>query len=337
MHTPDKPCEDLIVSQGNARNLACKFNNGPDPLPNVPCALLSANHIAEYAKKTGMIAPLFLGGGANSRMKKASYEGRVGRVAYEYNEQGKLVRTQIEKDTEILVVKANSIVFVECDIEFRLPDFIAMRFNLHIRHVHRGLLLGTGPLVDPGYWGRLCIPLHNLTDADYPIPVKKGLIWMEFTKTSHNSDESTERRDLKESAEGRNPNSKKFWEIREFIMRSARQYDIGASVPIRSSIPVAMKEASDTAKKAKSAIRWYNGIGITAILSIGIALAILGHATYSSIWSAHHSVSPQARAADVRSAVNAKDIEHMQEEMRKMERIIRDLRRQIEHPSNQQQ
>lgn len=328
MHTPDKAREELIVSREDARSLACEFNNGPDPLPKVPCALLSASHITEYAKKTGMIAPLFSGGDANSRMKKASYEGRVGRAAYEYNEQGKLVRTQIEKDTEILVVKANSIVFVECDIDFRLPDFIAMRFNLHIRHVHRGLLLGTGPLVDPGYWGKLCIPLHNLTDNDYPIPVKEGLIWMEFTKTS---------RDLRGDVDGRDPHSKEFWCIRKFITRSASQYDSGASVPIRSSIPVAMKEARESAEKSKKTARRYRNIGLVAIFSVIIALVGLVYATYSNIQSAYHSVGPQAKDADVRSAVNAKDIENMQEEIRKMEQTIRDLRRQMEHSPNQQQ
>ena len=275
-----------------------------------------------------MIAPLFEGGGDNRRMKKASYEGRVGKVAYEYDEEGKLIPTQIDEGTEILVVKANSIVFVECDIDFRLPDFIAMRFNLHIRHVHRGLLLGTGPLVDPGYWGKLCIPLHNLTDNDYPIPVKEGLIWMEFTKTS---------RELRGSGDGRDPHSKEFWCIRKFVTRSASQYDSGASVPIRSSIPVAMKEAREAAEKSKKTTKKYTNIGVVAIISVGIALLGLVYTTYGNIQSAYHSVGPQAKDADVRSAVNAKDIENMQEEMRKMERIIQDLRRQMEHLPNQQQ
>ena len=51
--------------------------------------------------------------------------------------------------------------------------------------MHRGLLLGTGPLVDPGFHGRLLIPLHNLTSDEYTIRGDEGLIWMEFTKTSH--------------------------------------------------------------------------------------------------------------------------------------------------------
>ena len=50
--------------------------------------------------------------------------------------------------------------------------------------MHRGLLVGTGPLVDPGFRGKLLIPLHNLTLDAYEIRGDEGLIWVEFTKTS---------------------------------------------------------------------------------------------------------------------------------------------------------
>ena len=153
--------------------------NREDPFPDIPHALLAADDIKKYVFETGAIAP-FDPSKEGGRLKKASYEGRIGKAAYEYDEKTELVRIPIDP----LTVKANSIVFVETDLDFRLPEFMAVRFNLQIRHVHRGLLLGTGPIVDPGYWGKLCIPLHNLTDEDYRIPHEEGLIWIEFTKTS---------------------------------------------------------------------------------------------------------------------------------------------------------
>ena len=58
----------------------------------------------------------------------------------------------------------------------RLPNYIAVQFNLRITHVHRGLLLGTGPLVDPGFHGKILIPLHNLTSEKYIIRADEGLI-----------------------------------------------------------------------------------------------------------------------------------------------------------------
>ena len=54
-------------------------------------------------------------------------------------------------DINSYVFPENSITFVQIESKIRLPNYIALRFNLRIQHVHRGLLLGTGPLVDPGF------------------------------------------------------------------------------------------------------------------------------------------------------------------------------------------
>lgn len=169
----------------------------------IPPALLSAEHIEQYALATGMIAP-FDASDRCGALKKASYECRIGRSAFRYDERGHLQRLDVSA-CKGLMVKANSIVFIESDIDFRLPDFIAMRFNLRIRHVHRGLLLGTGPLVDPGYWGKLCVPLHNLTDEDHFISLDEGLIWLEFTKISLGEKYRTTRFLAKRYGHGRPP------------------------------------------------------------------------------------------------------------------------------------
>ena len=47
-------------------------------------------------------------------------------------------------------------------------------------------MLGTGPLIDPGFGGQILIPLHNLTDNDYELCGGDGIIWVEFTKVSKN-------------------------------------------------------------------------------------------------------------------------------------------------------
>ena len=163
-----------------------------------------------------------------------------------------------------------------------------MRFNLHIRHVHRGLLLGTGPLVDPGYWGKLCIPLHNLTDKDYPIPKDEGLIWMEFTKISSSP------------TQGEYPGSRGFWGMRQFITRAASQYG-NVAVPVRSSIPVAIKEAQGSVKSAeksaKSAERkvvWFSRIGysagIVAFFTLLFAFGALVYTAYDNAETAYHAL-----------------------------------------------
>lgn len=159
-----------------------------DPYPAVPCSTLSSEHIADYICATGLIFPF-----NPERIKTASYEIRAGgSFFYWINEKGdsnskNKSRKKYSYDVskfQYIEIPANSISFVGIDCKLRLPNYIAMRFNLHIKHVHRGLLLGTGPIVDPGFEGHLLIPLHNLTNSPYRIQVGDGLIWTEFTKTT---------------------------------------------------------------------------------------------------------------------------------------------------------
>lgn len=247
----DKPFE---LSIDDAKMLAQKFratndcpDTAPDPLKEIAPSLLSADHIIAYVKETGLIAPFNADTGKGSRLKKASYEARLGKDAYYFEVVGtsprksgvdpKLVQRNSENN---LVLPPNSIVFVECDLEFRLPPFIALRFNLSISHVHRGLLLGTGPLVDPGFWGKLCIPIHNLTDEPYEIEDNDGLIYIEFTKITASTQT------------GRLPSGDGKWDIREFIDRATKQVDKKKDrVGIRSGISQALKDSEDANKKVE--------------------------------------------------------------------------------------
>lgn len=233
-----------MLSVQDADKLARACLDRPDPFSfdEIPPSLLSAEHIEKYVLATGLIAPFFLGGGRKSRLKKASYEGRIGSKAYVFDDENELKPVLIPDKP--LVIPANSIVFVESDLDFRLPKYIALRFNLQIRHVHRGLLLGTGPLVDPGFWGKLCIPLHNLTNEDYELPLSEGLIWVEFTKTTSDSREG--RITL---AEGETHSE--HWEIEKFLRKAATPLvKDKPNIGIRSSIPTMVARATGIAEQA---------------------------------------------------------------------------------------
>ena len=281
--------EVLSRRQGKERAETFRSENKPDPFPDIPHALLSADDVKKYVFATGAIAP-FVPSKESRRLKTAAYEGRVGDIAYEFDNDGALV----ELPTTPLIVKANSIVFVESDIDFRLPNFIALRFNLQIRHVHRGLLLGTGPLVDPSYWGKLCIPLHNLTDEDYSIPKESGLIWLEFTKTSLKRTEGVA--SLGHHVRREQPGE--HWHIKDFIDEAAKPMGReGRTVPIRSSIPTMTKEATKRAeaaeRSASEARNWVRGLGGLGIAAIIVSLAGLSTAFYSNIQSAYNAIAPQ--------------------------------------------
>jgi deoxycytidine triphosphate deaminase len=152
-----------------------------DPYQNdIPPALLSSKDFIKYVKATAMVYPFFED---KSRIKAASYEIRAGKKAIWWDESGRKIERAVDEEHPLFLPK-NSITFVQIESTIRLPQYIALRFNLRITQVHRGLLLGTGPLIDPEFEGDILIPIHNLTDQDYSIPVSEGLIWVEFTKTS---------------------------------------------------------------------------------------------------------------------------------------------------------
>ena len=151
-----------------------------DPFPDIPPALLSAGDIEDYARVTAMLHPFYA---SADLLKPASYEVRPGRKFVRWNEDGEKIEFDVTEDSSF-ELPPNTIRFIQIEPKLRLPDYIAIRFNLRITHVHRGLLLGTGPLIDPGFAGVPLIPLHNLTSESYRIHGNEGLIWVEFTKTA---------------------------------------------------------------------------------------------------------------------------------------------------------
>ena len=149
-------------------------------------ALLNSADIKKYIDKDCLIEQ---GSFDSKLLKTASYEMRFMGKLYDWiiTDEGQLkprCREIIEGRPTTLF--RNSITYLWMNEQLFLPEYIAARFNLHIRHVHRGLLLGTGPLVDPGFSGSLLIPLHNLTDNDYEVKGGDGIIWVEFTKLTRN-------------------------------------------------------------------------------------------------------------------------------------------------------
>ena len=230
-----------------------------DPFEDIPEALLSAEHIRKYAEKTGMLHPFYPGA-----LKAASYEvhlaGEV--ISWKPDKDEPEVRHIKRGIDTVLKLPPNSITFAQVEPQFRLPHYMAVRFNLRIAHVHRGLLLGTGPLVDPGFEGKLLIPLHNLTATVYRLDLSEALIWLEFTKTSYGK------------AGGANP----LYHFPERAKNKPPSYYLSKAsggAPIASSIPRAVQHASDQAREAEKAAS-RSAKTLTAMRNIGIVAVLTG-------------------------------------------------------------
>jgi deoxycytidine triphosphate deaminase len=222
-------------------------------------------------------------------LKGASYEVCIGGEVVYWDDNGEKQVKELNENTDKFTLLPNSIAFVTLEPYFQIPHYLALRFNLKISHIYKGLLLGTGPLVDPGFQGKLSIPLHNLTANEYVFKKGDGLIQLEFTKLSNEKSWRKNQSSPSELYQGFNiPNHVKPGRTVHDYLKKA--LDNNKANTVISSIPAAMIDAHESVKQAeKSALKaqwWSKGIGIVGIVGTFLALAAI---IYSG-WSLVHGI-----------------------------------------------
>jgi len=246
-----------------------------DPFPDIPPALLNSADIADYAAAAGMIWPFHEGA---KWLKTCSYQvPLLGKYLYW---DGKNVEHRGEiKDGDVFELRPNSIAFVTLEPMFHVPHYIAIRFNLKITNIYRGILLGTGPIVDPGFAGPLSLPLHNLTPNSYKLVGGQGLIWMEFTKISQSRVESTPRAlgpfaPRQQGTLYHIPKDKKDHDVYYYVRQA------WPSGSIRSSIPDAAEKAAQAARRSRDELARVRTI-VAGVGFIGVINSFVGFGGYS--------------------------------------------------------
>ena len=241
----------------------------------IPPALLNSVDIKRYVDKGCLIKEVDFD--PENCLKPASYEMKFLGKLYDWKSTGdeKLKQRcrEICRGSEI-TLHANSITYLWMKEELMLPQYIAARFNLHISHVHKGILLGTGPLVDPGFFGNLLIPLHNLTDNNYKFYGGEGIIWVEFTKLSGHEFWSNQK-------ETENPHDLKSFPIRKDVSTPEEYFkrsDIrssGVQSAFKGALEKAKKAAKSARKETDSFKNYYTWGGLATVLAIVISLAVM--------------------------------------------------------------
>src|SRR5260370_2432098 len=147
-----------------------------DPHPEDNGILLS-NRIHELCEQKLLIWE----GYEEKNLRPAEYTIRVGPDYMD--SEGKFRHFTDEEDS--FIFEKNSIVYVSIKERLHLPYYIIARFNLRVNWVYDGILLGTGPQVDPGYFGFLSCPLYNLTNSDITIRREQPFATIDFEKTTN--------------------------------------------------------------------------------------------------------------------------------------------------------
>lgn len=151
-----------------------------DPDSDVKGGMLLSDRIKYYVERVKLIEPFddgFLG--------PASYALTLG-PEYWYAENPKEHNSTkpLLRAGDTLRVPPNSIVFVSSAETLNLPFYIAGRFNLKLKLIYEGLIVGAGPQVDPGFRGRLSCPLHNISDQAVFLNAGETFAIIDFQKTT---------------------------------------------------------------------------------------------------------------------------------------------------------
>lgn len=150
----------------------------------VPPGMLSSPHIRYYIEKYELFD-----GYEESCLEPASYNMRIGGPVLTWYGDTTIEFTLGDDEDEnrhmhkSVTFRPNSLTFVTTIERFQLPKDIIARFNLKSKWVHQGLLLGTGPIVDPQLHAHLLIPVHNFSSQALTLKFKEEFISVEFTKT----------------------------------------------------------------------------------------------------------------------------------------------------------
>lgn len=324
------------LKSGNLPDEAARYElfREYDPYESIPPALLHSGHLASYVITTGMIDPFDVEDLRKPATLLITLEGSVRYRDDEGNVQKFFLTRDPEKLKDInnfrdeVVIKPNSLYYLTLKPEFRIPSYIAGRFNLMIRDVYRGFLVGTGPLVDPGFHGKLSIPLHNFTNNEYTLRAEEGFVYFEFTKLSWKNPATPRRKKptwVKSPIECQPP-----FPASKSKRKTLDNYldEATTSGPAQSSIGLVIKNASKETEKAtketEKATKLFRAVTLGGTLAGLVSVASLTYTAWSLYASAQSfTLAAQTNVADSLDKINdkinslTKDVSRIQDKMEK--------------------
>lgn len=215
---------------------------------------------------------------AESCLKSATYDMRLGGPAVTWKDGEKFeftlsdVNDENKKIRSSIVLQPNSVSYVTTIEGFNLPKDIIARFNLKSKWVHKGLLLGTGPIVDPEFNANLLIPLHNFSSNPIEIKYNQKFISVEFTKTLNPEDDNPALKNYEY-----HKNSSRSFDLIEYMETGGTPHSSVASVFVKNEKII--KQNADLLDKIKDEYQKskfrYSIIGGATIAGTVIGLVVL--------------------------------------------------------------
>jgi len=265
-----------------------------DPEFNSPDrkGMLLSDQIDKFCKAKLLIAENY----SAARLRPAAYTLTIGDDYVDSNGRKK----KLTEDRATYEMPPNSIIFVSIKEMLDLPYYIAARFNLRVDWVYKGILLGTGPQVEPGFRGFLSCPLYNLTNRSHTIGRGDEFATIDFERTTNFVDKTPGEIAPKVKSIGKldeyEDEGRRFLLFKQGLMQPLEKYS--RDFRIISSLVELSREVRN----------WRN---------IGIAIAVSFLALTLTLLGLHNNLLRE-------TITNAKDISQLREQLTKMQQQLHD-------------
>ncbi|MGA9061909.1 MAG: dCTP deaminase, partial [Terracidiphilus sp.] len=112
----------------------------------------------------------------DSKVEPASYDARVGMWAFSSSS-----RERIDLGARgVLIVEPGEFAVLECRERVELNNRTVAQLGLRSEYARRGLLMLSGPQIDPGFSGVLVVRLINLAPKPIALPYEAPFMTLQF-------------------------------------------------------------------------------------------------------------------------------------------------------------
>jgi hypothetical protein len=193
-------------------------------------------------------------------------------------------------ESPYLVIPPNSIVYASMREMLLIPHWLVARFDLAIDFIYEGLLLGTGPQVDPGFQGVLSCPLHNISSREIRLTYKRSFAKIDFVKTSFgrefrgldtvNTERELHERLHRGELRGYRDEAVKLWSLKKNFRRAI------LFQPRAQEVKSSVRELDDRVSGVEDRVGRFRNFGLAGgigalALSAAVVAGIVGLGAYS--------------------------------------------------------
>jgi dCTP deaminase len=196
-------------------------------------------------------------------LQAASYDMCLGEEAITSSSREKINPA----DKGLLTIAAGDFALVTTHERVRLSPRTAGHIGLRSHYARKGLILLSGPQIDPGFQGVLVVGINNVSPSDLVIPYKERFCTVEFYQLNE---------DAKRPYEGEYQSQAGISGTDLELLAEAKGMTFGQVISTLNALTMDVKSLADSVNSLRTSITV--GIGAIGVL-LAVGIAVIGTLT----------------------------------------------------------